>query len=224
VTLQLGVVLDRAVMAARDDHELGVRRDPRQLARVGDRDALVALGVQEQQRRAQVLDVQRVLGQERLDRGHVGREAELASAQPAEEAVGARRADRDHRVRAQALGGENRQVAAHARAARRERDVTQQRRHGGDVLERAAVELAAALAVPALVEADRRQPRTARRAGEVVVALLARAGAVDDHHAGPRIALGQPQRVGQPVGLADLGRGSGGLIAHNRRASWPPRR
>ena len=88
----------------------------------------------------------------------------------------------------------------------------------------AAVERAAALAVPALVEADRREARRARRAGEVVVALLARAGAVEDHQAGPRIALGQPQRVGQPVDLAELGRGSGGLIAHNRRASWPPRR
>ena len=43
MTLELGVVLDRAVMPAGDDDELGVRREARQLARVGDRDALVAL-------------------------------------------------------------------------------------------------------------------------------------------------------------------------------------
>ena len=87
VALQLGVVLDRAVVAARDDDELGARvgRAPRQLARVRDRDALVALGVQEQQRHREALDrgVERVLGEERLERGHVGAEVELAAAQAA---------------------------------------------------------------------------------------------------------------------------------------------
>src|SRR5215218_7530400 len=78
---------------------------------------------------------------------------------------------------------------------------------------------------PGLAPCPRWSKHTAAgRAGEVVVGLLARAGAVEDHHAAPRIALRQPQGVGQAVGLAELGRGSGGLIAHNRRASWPPRR
>ena len=56
-----------------------------------------------------------------------------------------------------------------------------------DVVERAAVERAAGRAVAALVEADRREPGRAGRAGEVVVALLAGARAVEDHHAGPRL-------------------------------------
>ena len=228
VTLQLGVVLNGAVVAARDDDELGARvgRAPRQLARVRHRDPLVALGVQEQQRDRQALDrrVERVLGQEGLDRGHVGGEVELAAAQAAPQPVRARGADRDHGARAERLGGEDREVAAHARPPHGERHVAEQARHRRDVLERPAVELAAAGAVAALVEADRRQPCGAGGARVVVVALLAGPGAVQDHHAGPRIALRQPQRVGQPVELAELGRGSGGLIAHNRRASWPPRR
>ena len=228
VALQLGVVLHRAVMAARDDDELRARvaRAPGQLARVGDRDrsspsaCISSSGTSSCSTAAS----SRVLGEQRLERGDVGRELELAAAERAPQAVRARRADRDHRPGADARGGDDREVAAHARPAQGQRDVAEQRRDGGDVGERAAVELAAGRAVPALVEADRRQPRCAGRAGEVVVALLARSRPVQDHHAGPRIGVGEPQRVGQPVDLAELGRGSGGLIAHNRRASWPPRR
>ena len=65
MTLQLGVVLHRAVVTARHDDELRCAAgEPRQLARVRDRHALVALGVQEQQRQREPLDrgVQRVLG------------------------------------------------------------------------------------------------------------------------------------------------------------------
>ena len=62
-------------------------------------------------------------------------------------------------------------------------------RHRRDVVEHAAVERAAALAVAAQVEATAARPGVARRAGEVVVALLARAGAVDHHDAAPRLPV-----------------------------------
>ena len=47
--------------------------------------------------------------------------------------------------------------------------------------DRAAVHRPVALAVPALVEGDRGEPGRDRRPRVVVVALLARAGAVEDH-------------------------------------------
>ena len=122
--LQLGVVLHRAVVAAGHDHELAACAGaPRQLARVRDRDALVALGVQEQQRHVEPLDrgVERVLGEEALERRHVG--AEVEARRCAGRAAGRRRSPgrSPPRPRAQALGGEDRQVAAHARAAQRQR-------------------------------------------------------------------------------------------------------
>ena len=69
-------------------------------------------------------------------------------------------------------------------------------------------ERAGALPVAALVKADRREPQRHRRAREIVVALLARIGAVQDHHAAPGGrpgGRGQPQRVGQSVEGAGLG-------------------
>jgi hypothetical protein len=58
----------------------------------------------------------------------------------------------------------------------------------------------------ALVESDRAKAGGERGAGEVVVVLLARAGAVQDDYAGGRWAFREPERVGQPVVDADLAR------------------
>ena len=52
-------------------------------------------------------------------------------------------------------------------------------------------------AVPAHVEADRREPGGRRRARHVGVVLLARAGAVQDHQPAPRLALGQVEQRGR---------------------------
>src|SRR4051794_7752951 len=64
----------------------------------------------------------------------------------------------------------------------------------------------AALAVAARVERPRRDAGRARLAGVVEVALLRRAGAVEDHHPAARLARRAEERVGQPVALAQLGR------------------
>ena len=70
-----------------------------------------------------------------------------------------------------------------------------------------AAERAVALAVAALVEADRRHAGGAQRAREVEVVLLLRAGAVEHHDAaGAGAPARQEQRVGQPVAGAQLGR------------------
>ncbi len=55
--------------------------------------------------------------------------------------------------------------------------------HCGDVLEHPASIGAFARAVTALVERERGQAGGEQGAGEVVVALLARTGAMQDHHA-----------------------------------------
>ena len=75
-----------------------------------------------------------------------------------------------------------------------------------DVIERGRPERAVALAVAALVEADRRHAGGAQRAGHVELVLLLRAGAVEHHHAARAVALGPEERVGQPVAGAQLGR------------------
>jgi hypothetical protein len=58
--------------------------------------------------------------------------------------------------------------------------------------------------VTALVEGDRDEPGRSRGASEVEVALLARAGAMEDHHAAAGLPLGSEQRVGEPATLAEL--------------------
>jgi hypothetical protein len=61
--------------------------------------------------------------------------------------------------------------------------------------------------VPALVERNRGQAARDGGAGEIVVVLLARAGAVKDDHApaGRTVTGGrQPERVGEPTMLARL--------------------
>ena len=95
------------------------------------------------------------------------------------------------RPRLQAGAGHEGHEAAHARAAQRERARRQQRRHGRDVVERAGAQRALALAVAALVEAHRRDARGAQRAGEVEVALLPRARAVEHDHAARASSVGQ---------------------------------
>ena len=97
--LQLLVVLDRAVVAAGDLDQAaagGVARAG-QLARVLDRDLLVALGVQQQQRasrarRPWLADRARSSSVEQL--GAVGREAKRVALEPAAQPGRARRADR----------------------------------------------------------------------------------------------------------------------------------
>ena len=49
------------------------------------------------------------------------------------------------------------------------------------------------------------RPWRAQAARVVVVRLLARARAVQDHDAAERLAVRQEERVGEPVALADLG-------------------
>ena len=230
VALQLGVVLNGAVMAARARRRArcagrASAAPARASARPGPARRPRRAGAAAGPSRRSTAASSGCSARNASTRGHVGGEVELAAAQAAPQAVRARGADRDDGARAERARRRgsrgSRPCSIRARRAGR-------RRAGAAIVatscERPAVELAAGRAVAALVEADRRQPRRAGRARVVVVALLAGPGAVQDHHAGPRIALRQPQRVGQPVELAELGRGSGGLIAHNRRASWPPRR
>ena len=94
--LKRGVVLGGAVIAARHGEQAAARRGRVQAAGVGDRHALVALGVHEQQARAErarrVREIDR--GQQRLERGAVGAEVEAPGAQAVEQHVAARRADR----------------------------------------------------------------------------------------------------------------------------------
>ena len=169
--------------AGRNDEELG------QLARLLDGNPLVALGVEQQQRDRQRPDrrVQVVRRQHPLERRHVGVERELPRGQAAAEPFAARRADRDDRPGARERRGEDRQVAAHARPAQRDRrfrvadPLAQQAGDRRDVIERAVVHRPGAVAVPALVERDGAEPRRQRGAREVVMVLLARAGAVEDH-------------------------------------------
>src|SRR5436190_493675 len=74
-------------------------------------------------------------------------------------------------------------------------------------MQHAPVHWPLALAMAALVEGDGGQSVGDGRAGEVVVALLARAGAVENDHPGARrlrIAGRYPQRVGQAVGAGGL--------------------
>ena len=71
-------------------------------------------------------------------------------------------------------------------------------------LDRAGIDRPIALAVAAGVEADRGQAERQRRAGEVVMALLGRIGAVEDHD--PGLGGGrQPQRIGETVDTRGLG-------------------
>ena len=113
-----------------------------------------------------------------------------------------RGADRDDRAeRRVARGGVDRLEAAHARSPqghpRRVR--AHQLRHRQHVVDSAGPERALGAAVPAGVEGQRGHPLRAAAAGEVEVALLRRAGAVQHHHPGGGLALGQEQRVGEPV-------------------------
>ena len=136
----------------------------------------------------------------------VGAEGEAPVAQAAREELARCRADRDHGRELHPRAGHEGHEAAHARAAQRDRARRQQRRHGGDVVERVGAQGALALAVAALVEADRRHARGAQRAGHVELVLLLRAGAVDHDDAALCVAVGQEEGVGQPVAGAQLGR------------------
>ena len=89
----------------------------------------------------------------------------------------------------------------------------QQPGHRERVVEGARPEAALGAAVAARVEGQRRHAVRPAAAGEVEVALLGGAGAVQDHHAHVRLAIGQEQRVGQPVVGAELGR-YGGWVPH----------
>ena len=77
------------MVAARDSDEARARGRDVQRARVLDRDDLVALGVQEQQRGAKLLGGAQlvVLGQQRAEAGRVGAERQAPVAQPAREAL-----------------------------------------------------------------------------------------------------------------------------------------
>ena len=193
-------------------------------ARVLDRHVLVALGVHEQQRarRARRAAAARsvVARAARSSASGVGAEREApVRAARARSCAPRRRADRHDRGRAERGARGERQPAAHARPAQRDR----RRRPGSsagdrrDVVDRAAVERAVALAVPALVEGDRGEAGAAARAREVEVVLLLRAGAVDDHDAaGAASPSRQEQRVGEAVALAGSV-GPGGLPAWTAR-------
>ena len=64
----------------------------------------------------------------------------------------------------------------------------------------------------ARVEGQRGDAVRAAAAREVEVALLRRAGAVEDHDPGRRLAVGQEQRVGEAVELSQLGRRGHGML------------
>jgi diaminopimelate decarboxylase len=212
------------VVAARygDEPRPGRPQVPRQLAGALDGDPLVAFGVQEQDRDVQsgggLVGV--VRGEQRVEGGNVGAEGDVAACEPPAELLGPGRTDRHDRPRRDALGGDEREVAAHARAAQRPRARGQELGHGGDVIQRARVESAGALAVSALIEAQRGEARRPARARERVVALLARAGSVEHEHGAAR-SFGSPEGVGEPlVDARVVGRrgGDGAHLWHDRAA------
>jgi diaminopimelate decarboxylase len=74
------------------------------------------------------------------------------------------------------------------------------------VVEDPVVHGSGAFPMATLIEGDRSQAGGDTGPSEIVVALLARAGAVEDHDpASGLVLLGQPERVGQSVLLAGLG-------------------
>src|ERR1700678_3236378 len=190
---------------------------PLELERVLYRDDLVALGVEQENRSRQLVEdrVQvAVRCQQRIDLSGVRVEAVLAGAERAAQPVGARRADRNDRVGVGLPGRHESEVAAHARTSERDRLAGALAEQTGDcvhIVESASIHRPVALPVAALVERDRREPEREQRPAEVVVALLARAGAVEDNDAtAERRAIGQPQRVRETVPARDLRRQHGG--------------
>ncbi len=182
-----------------------------------DRNLLVSMGVEKQHRDFQGghRSPQVVLGQDLSQRLGISLEAEGAGLKPALKPAGARGADGDHGLGADRGGRDQGQVTAHARPAEGDRlvepnSIAQQFRHKGDVSQHPAVQRGAAVSVTTLVERQRGKTDRQQRTGEVVVALLARAGTMQDHHPSPDPLLSwEPERVGQPVADRDLGRKHG---------------
>ena len=217
--LQLLVVLDRPVMAPRDGYQPAAARpyDRGELPRMRHRHLLIALGVKQQQRGGQStgFGLEPVRFQKDRHRGEVGVEPQRALLQPAPESIPRCGADRHHRGGLRPSGREDGQVAAHAGAAQGDRSgpisdrVAQQRCHCRCVIQGTAVHGALALPVPPLIERHRRQAKRDCRPGEVVVALLAGIGAVQDHYA-RALTVGrlgrEPEAVGQAVGGAGVRR------------------
>jgi hypothetical protein len=225
-------VLDRAVVAARQQQQpLRLRRRRMELLADRPRHLLVAARVEQQQRRLRPEAGHRGVEVERLEPRHervgVGaRVLEAARAQAAPQQVLRSRADADDRDRvAGAGGGVDRRPAAHARAAQRDRRrvLAQQLEHRQRVVERARAERALGAAMAAGVEGERRHPLGAAEAGEVEVALLRGAGAVEDQDAAAGRVRGQEERVGEPVVRAEvLGWGRSGVL-HTSPTIWPRR-
>ena len=209
-----------------DQPAAGVVQVGRELTRQLDRYDLVTFGMQEQHRDVEGLDRAGlvVLGEQRVERGNVGLELEPIVGQATSHPGRACRADRHDGGSPGDLGGGDRKVAAHARPAERDRQLrvagalAQQLRHGGDVVEHAVVHRAGTGTVATLIEHDRGQAGAEHDACVVVMALLAGSRAVQDHDPGARRApFREPQRVGEPVHGADLGRerlGGGSQSSH----------
>jgi hypothetical protein len=155
-----------------------------------------------------------------LGRLYVDLHLEHVRAQPAQQIVLGRGADRDDGVGVAVAGGrQDRLEAAHARASQRHAfrsgSLAEQLEHAHRVLDRAGAELAVRAAVAPGVVADRRHSVRHGQPREVEVALLGGAGAVQDQDAGIGGLIGQEERVGEAVVLADLGHG------HNQRRLCP---
>ncbi len=204
-------------MATRQDDQpaAGMPQVGRELAGELDRHDLVSVGMKEEHRHIERLHGGGlvVLGEQGVERRDVGLELEPTGIEAASHPGRTRRADRDDRGGLRDLGRGDREVPAHARAAQRDREVrlagalAQERRHRRDVAEHPTIHRTGCGAVTALIDHDRGESGAEHDARVVVMALLARSGAVEDHDpTAHRTRFGQPQGVRNPVVGADLGR------------------
>ena len=194
-------------------------------ARVLDRDLLVALGVQEEDRRLQRADrrLEVVAGDEPLERRPVGLEGERVRAQPAEQALGAA-PGRSRRPRPRPR--RRRRRAPSSRPCSSPRSATGPGGRSEAIV--ATSSSARWSSAPPLSPC----PRWSKTTAASPAARAARAKswwfslhgsrAVEDHHAAGRLGVGQPQRVGEAVAHPRLRRGIGRGMTHNA-ADYGPR-